>query len=316
MVGDEVLERDEPRVVHVGEPVPTRRRVDLEQPRQQRRHLDAGEVLLARLGVDEDDGEVEREPGDVGERVRGVDRQRGEDGEDLVGEQPAQLRALVLGQLVPAEDVDALLLEGRLDLVSVDLGLHVEQLVGDERDLLEDLARLEARRGAHGDARGDPSLEPGDADHEELVEVRGEDREVAAPLEEGDRLVGGELEHPLVELQPRDLAVEEAVGRHPVLLDGRGPDDADEPPVGRPCGGRAVGGEGRGRRRHLADEPGLGGRLRGVGGGTRGRSCWGLSRRRLGARLVRCRHGDILAGPPGSGDGSVRVLTGRRRRRT
>ena len=81
------------------------------------------------------------------------------------------------------------------------------------RDLLEHLARLEPGRGAHGEAGGDPALEPGDPDHEELVEVAGEDREEAGPLEQRHARVRGELEHPLVELQPGDLAVEEAVGR-------------------------------------------------------------------------------------------------------
>ena len=124
----------------------------------------------------------------------------------------AEALALLVGELVPAHDGDALALEGGADLLAVDAGLHRHQLVGDVRDLVEDLARLEARRRAHGDAGGDAALEPGDADHEELVEVRGEDREVAAALEERDVLVGGELEDALVELQPADLAVEEAVG--------------------------------------------------------------------------------------------------------
>jgi hypothetical protein len=48
-------------------------------------------------------------------------------------------------------------------------------------------------------------------DHEELVEVAGEDRQVAHPLEQRQRLVLGQLEHPLVEPQPRQLPVEEAV---------------------------------------------------------------------------------------------------------
>ena len=101
---------------------------------------------------------------------------------------------------------------------AVDLGLHRQQLVGDQRDLLEHLARLEPGGRAHGDAGGDAALQAGHPHHEELVEVRGEDRQVAGPLEQRHVLVGGELEHPLVELQPGDLAVEEAVGlQHDVL---------------------------------------------------------------------------------------------------
>ncbi len=47
-----------------------------------RRDLDPGEVVLARLGVAHHEREVERQARDVGERVRGVDRQRRQDRED------------------------------------------------------------------------------------------------------------------------------------------------------------------------------------------------------------------------------------------
>ena len=60
----------------------------------------------------------------------------------------------------------------------------------------------------------------GDANHEELVEVGGEDRAELHPLEQRLRLLGGQVEHARVELDPRELAVEEArvggdgAGRH------------------------------------------------------------------------------------------------------
>ena len=53
--------------------------------------------------------------------------------------------------------------------------------------------------------------EPGDADHEELVEVRGEDRAELDALEQRHRRVVGELEHAGVELEPGELAVEESL---------------------------------------------------------------------------------------------------------
>ena len=70
---------------------------------------------------------------------------------------------------------------------------------------------MQAGGGAHGDAGGDPALEAGHPDHEELVEVAGEDRQEPHPLEQRQVGVLGELEHPLVEAQPGQLAVEEAV---------------------------------------------------------------------------------------------------------
>ena len=72
------------------------------------------------------------------------------------------------------------------------------------------LPRGEAVGGTHGEAGLRLAHQPGDADHEELVEVRGEDRAELDALEQRERLVGGEVEHPGVELDPRQLAVEEA----------------------------------------------------------------------------------------------------------
>ena len=85
-------------------------------------------------------------------------------------------------------------------------------------DLLEHLARHQAGGGADRDVGRDPALEAGHADHEELVEVAGEDRREAHPLEQRQGGVLGQLEDALVEAEPGQLAVEEAVV---VLRDGR-----------------------------------------------------------------------------------------------
>ena len=71
--------------------------------------------------------------------------------------------------------------------------------------------RAHAGRGGHRKARGDAALEAGDADHEELVEVRGEDREEADPLQQVQVRVLGELEHAGVEVQPAQFPVQEPV---------------------------------------------------------------------------------------------------------
>ena len=49
------------------------------------------------------------------------------------------------------------------------------------------------------------------AHHEEFVEIVGRDREKAHPLQQRMGLVGGLLEHPAIEMQPRQLAVDEAL---------------------------------------------------------------------------------------------------------
>ncbi len=228
--------------------------VDEDEARQARRHLDPGEVLRAGLGVLQQDGEVEREPGDVGERVGRVDRERGEHGEDVVGEEEVERVAVGLVELVPAHDGDALILESRPHVVLEDRGVLVHQLVREPGDPLDQLARLEAGRGPHGEAGGDPPLEAGDPDHEVLVEVAREDREEAGPLEERHVGVHRELHDPLVELQPGQLTLEVAVGGQ-VVLRLRTRPRPDEPAVG-PAGRRSPGGH---RAREGADLRGLAG---------------------------------------------------------
>ena len=86
---------------------------------------------------------------------------------------------------------------------------------------------------------------PGHPDHVELVEVAGEDREEPRPLQQRDVGVLGQLEHALVERQPRDLAVGEAVlGQVVGLLVpelGRGAQVLDDVAVVRRARGRADG---------------------------------------------------------------------------
>ena len=101
MLADDVLERHEALVADGDEAV------------EDRRHLDPGEVLGAGLGVADDDREVERQPGDVGERVGRVDGQRGEDGEDPVLEELLAELLLVAVELGPAQELDAVPAERR-----------------------------------------------------------------------------------------------------------------------------------------------------------------------------------------------------------
>jgi len=209
--GDDVLERHEP----LGP--------DDHEPLEDRRHLHAGEELGARRGVPHDDREVEGEARDVRERVGRVDRQRREDREHLVLEERGELVALGLGCLVPAQDLDALGSQRRLDLVVEQRRLALHQLGALGVDALEDLARHRAAGRAYGDPRRDAPLEAGDAHHEELVEVAREDGEELGALEEREVRVLGQLEHALVEREPRQLAVEEAVvGQRRRLLGLRG----------------------------------------------------------------------------------------------
>ena len=76
----------------------------------------------------------------------------------------------------------------------------------------ERLLRRQAVRGADGEPRLGLTEEAGDTDLEELVQVRGEDRAELDALEERDVLVRCELENACVEVEERELAVEQALG--------------------------------------------------------------------------------------------------------
>ena len=80
---------------------------DLEQARQDLRHLDPGEDALAGLRIAQADGDRQAERRDVRERVARIDRERRQDREDLVVE-PLSERVMVLGDLVVVEDLDPL----------------------------------------------------------------------------------------------------------------------------------------------------------------------------------------------------------------
>ena len=81
--------------------------LDLEQARQDLRHLDPGEHALAGLRVAQPDRDRQAERRDVRERVAGVDRERREDREDLVEEALAE-RLVVLRHVAVVDDRDAL----------------------------------------------------------------------------------------------------------------------------------------------------------------------------------------------------------------
>ncbi|GAA3505922.1 hypothetical protein GCM10019016_130360 [Streptomyces prasinosporus] len=128
-------------------------------------------------------------------------------------EQGEEAGLLLLRELVPADQVDALLREGGGDVLVVAGGVPGHQLAGAGPDHLQHLARLEAGGGAGGHAGGYAPLEAGHPDHEELVQVAGEDREEVRPLQQRGLGILGQFEHPLVERQPTALAVEETALR-------------------------------------------------------------------------------------------------------
>ena len=164
------------------------------------------------LRVAHQHGQVQRQPGDVGERVRRVDGQRRQHREDPVAEQRLAGLLLVAVEVRPAQQLDLLLGERGDELVAEQLRVALHEVARRTPDLLQHLARHQAGRGGYGDPGGDPPLQAGHPHHEELVEVGGEDRQEPDPFEQRQVRVLGQLEHPGVEVQPGQLAVEEPVG--------------------------------------------------------------------------------------------------------
>ena len=71
-----------------------------------------------------------------------------------------------------------------------------------------DLPGEQAARGSDGDPGRDAALETGDPDHEELVEIAGEDGEKLGALQQRHVGILGEFEHPGIEGEPGELAVD------------------------------------------------------------------------------------------------------------
>jgi hypothetical protein len=88
------------------------------------------------------------------------------------------------------------------------------------RDLLQHLPRGQAVGTGHGDARVDLAPDARHPDHEELIEIAGDDAEELHPLQQGIRRVLRLLQDALVEGDPGEFAVEEVFWSWDVLAHG------------------------------------------------------------------------------------------------
>src|ERR1700722_18432388 len=162
--------------------------------------------------------QAEREVGDVRKRPPRRDRKRGEGGEDDLLEVARQLLALLPIELVEADDPDAVLDQCRAQLPLEAVAQPVAALahaLADSRDRLRGSETV-LRGVLH--ARLDLILQARDAHHVVLVEVRRVDRAELDALQQRDLGVLRELQHALVEVEPRDLAVEVEPGGPQVVV--------------------------------------------------------------------------------------------------
>ena len=200
---DGLFQRDEARRSRLGE---------IGQPdealrvgRQADQRVQEASVRLAK----EPQGDGEAEIGDEGKGMRRVDRERRQDGEDVLEEMLLEPQGFGTREVGAVDEHDALVQEVILQLAPAPLLVRGE--AGDRgRNLGELLGRREAVLRGRRHARAHLADKAGDAHHEEFVEVVGRDRQEAQLLEQRVALVGRLLEHATVELQPRQFAVDEA----------------------------------------------------------------------------------------------------------
>ena len=150
--------------------------------------------------------------GNEREGVPGIDRQRGQDREDLIVESADGLGALRFGQIGPRQQTNAVLLQGGLDLLRKAGGLigqHRRHRLANRRQLLNGRQTVQRTRHHTG---GNLTLQTAHPLHEELVEVRREDAQKAHALQQRRPLVECFVQHPPVELQPAQLSVDEQLG--------------------------------------------------------------------------------------------------------
>ena len=162
--------------------------------------------------------EAQRTVAEVREGMARIDGQRRQHGQERPAEVVPEEALLLLACLLGAEEHDAFRGEQRLDLLEEAAVLLLHQLVhavGDGGQRLADREPVRPRRLIAGP---DAPLQRRHADHEGLVQVRAEDGEELHPLKQGHARVLRLLEYAPVELEPRQLTIDERVRVH-VSLD-------------------------------------------------------------------------------------------------
>src|SRR5262249_33430684 len=166
-------------------------------------------------GADRRD-QAERAIAEVRKGMARIDGQRRDDRVQDAPEVVLQELALLARRLLRPDDRDALGGEEWLDFLQEAAMLLVDQLMDSTGDGGEGGGRGQAIRARGHVARAKLPLEIGDPDHEELVEIRAEDREELHTLQKRDARILRLLEDTTVELEPGELAIDQVRVTHGV----------------------------------------------------------------------------------------------------
>jgi len=150
---------------------------DRDQARQARGKLDDAEGGFGSIALLKAETDVDVLVAQVGERVRRVDGDRRQDREDVRLEGRRQRAHSLRGELVRRDSSEPGSAERRVDLVQPDRRVRLAEVMGSARDEGELRFGGQSVGGLFRDVAVALGLEPRDAHHEELIEVRGEDRE-------------------------------------------------------------------------------------------------------------------------------------------
>jgi hypothetical protein len=174
------------------------------------RHADERVHRLAVLSARELQREGEAEIGDEGERMRRIDGQRREQRKHVAKEilfQPVPLGLLQM-RAIDQRDADRGEFRPELDPALLLVACERRHRFADARELL---GGREAVWALRHDALPHLTFQAGDAHHEKFVEVVGRYRQEAHPLQQRMMLVGRLLQHPAIEMQPGQFAVDETL---------------------------------------------------------------------------------------------------------
>ena len=143
-------------------------------------------------------------------RVHGKRRQHRE---NVRAKELAETVLLVVTQLIETNQVDAFIREGGTHDVMEDISVAVHELVGALNKGVDEAGRAHPCCAGNSKACGETTFETRHPHHKELVQVRRENREKPGTLKQRRRVVFRKLKHALVEREPTEFAIKEAILR-------------------------------------------------------------------------------------------------------
>ncbi len=137
-----------------------------------------------------------------------IERQRSENRKNLLGEKRVQLRALLQAEVRKIQQADMAGLQRRNQILPEEIVRPADQAPNYAANRFQRLRRAAAIQAGLLDAVFDLLRQAGDAHHEELVDVRAEDRQEFHALQQRIAAIAGLLQHAPLELQMAEFPIQ------------------------------------------------------------------------------------------------------------